>query len=181
MKKIDTPLKDCFVFEPVIHGDPRGFFLESFNQKVFNELTNTNYSFVQDNHSLSIFGVLRGLHYQYNRPQGKLVRVLVGKVYDVVVDMRKSSTTFGKWYGVHLSADNKRLLWVPPGFAHGFVTLSKQAEFFYKTTEYYTPADEKILIWNDPDLAIDWKLGEQPTLSAKDLNGSSFKYLDYYD
>lgn len=181
MKKIATPLKDCFLIEPTVHGDSRGFFLESFNQRLFNEMAEENYTFVQDNHSLSKKGVLRGLHYQLTQPQGKLVRVVSGEVFDVAVDARKSSPTFGKWFGVLLSAENKKIFWVPPGFAHGFLVVSEQAEFLYKTTDYYLPGDEKTIMWNDPDLNIDWQQKELPFLSTKDMNGEPFKSVQVFN
>lgn len=169
-----TPLAipEVLLIEPKVFGDSRGFFFESFNQKAFNEATRTDYQFVQDNHSRSARGVLRGLHYQIDQPQGKLVRVVLGAVFDVAVDIRKSSPTFGQWVGQELSADNHRQLWVPPGFAHGFLVLSDTAEFLYKTTDYYAPAAERCIAWNDPDLAIAWpRLGTEPQLSAKDNAG----------
>jgi dTDP-4-dehydrorhamnose 3,5-epimerase len=175
MNLIESPLKDCFILEPKVFGDDRGFFLESFNQRVFNELTKTNYNFVQDNHSASGKNVLRGLHYQKNNPQGKLVRVVSGEVFDVAVDCRVGSATFGKWHGIKLSAENKKQYWVPPGFAHGFVVLSDRAEFLYKTTDYYVPADEVCIQWNDPDLNIDWHFSGEAILSEKDKRGISFK------
>lgn len=165
-----TPLAipDVILFEPKVFGDDRGFFFESFNQARFEEAVGHAVSFVQDNHSKSSKGVLRGLHYQIQQPQGKLVRVAQGEVFDVAVDIRRSSPTFGKWVGALLSAENKHQLWVPEGFAHGFVVLSETAEFLYKTTNYYAPAHERSILWNDPDLAIDWKFDGQPLLSAKD-------------
>ena len=165
-----TPLAipDVILFEPKVFGDDRGFFFESFNQARFEEAVGHAVSFVQDNHSKSTRGVLRGLHYQIQQPQGKLVRVAQGEVFDVAVDIRRSSPTFGKWVGALLSAENKHQLWVPEGFAHGFVVLSETAEFLYKTTNYYAPAHERSILWNDPDLAIDWKFDGQPLLSAKD-------------
>lgn len=167
-----TAIPEVIIIEPKVFGDARGFFFESFNQKAFNEATGTNHPFVQDNHSRSAQGVLRGLHYQIQQPQGKLVRVVRGAVIDVAVDIRKSSPTFGQWVAEELSEDNHRQLWVPPGFAHGFVVLSEMAEFLYKTTDYYAPAHERCIAWNDPTLAIDWKLdGRQPLLSAKDAQG----------
>lgn len=175
MTLVQTPLNDCFILEPKVFGDTRGFFFESFNQRVFNEVTKTNYNFVQDNHSMSGKGVLRGLHYQKTKPQGKLVRVVSGEVFDVAVDCRPSSSTHGKWFGVHLSAENKKQFWVPPGFAHGFVVLSEKAEFLYKTTEYYLPSDEVCILWNDLDLNVDWHFSERPLLSEKDSKGISFK------
>jgi dTDP-4-dehydrorhamnose 3,5-epimerase len=169
-----TPLAipDVLLIEPKVFGDTRGFFFESFNQKAFNEATGTSHQFVQDNHSRSTKGVLRGLHYQIQQPQGKLVRVVQGAVFDVAVDIRKSSPTFGQWVGAELSADNHHQLWVPPGFAHGFLTLSESAEFLYKTTDYYAPQHERCIVWNDPELAIAWPCVEiEPTLSAKDKAG----------
>lgn len=165
-----TPLAipDVILFEPKVFGDDRGFFFESFNQARFEEAVGHAVSFVQDNHSKSTRGVLRGLHYQIQQPQGKLVRAAQGEVFDVAVDIRRSSPTFGKWVGALLSAENKHQLWVPEGFAHGFVVLSETAEFLYKTTNYYAPAHERSILWNDPDLAIDWKFDGQPLLSAKD-------------
>jgi dTDP-4-dehydrorhamnose 3,5-epimerase len=165
-----TPLAipDVILFEPKVFGDDRGFFFESFNQARFEEAVGHAVSFVQDNHSKSSKGVLRGLHYQIQQTQGKLVRVTQGEVFDVAVDIRRSSPTFGKWVGALLSAENKHQLWVPEGFAHGFVVLSETAEFLYKTTNYYAPAHERSILWNDPDLAIDWQFDGQPLLSAKD-------------
>ena len=169
MQAIQTSIPGLLIIEPKVFGDARGFFFESFNQQVFERLTELSVNFVQDNHSLSEQHVLRGLHYQIRQPQGKLVRVVAGEVYDVAVDIRKSSPTFGQWDGVILSAENKRMLWVPPGFAHGFVVLSERAEFLYKTTDYWAPEYERSILWNDPDLAIDWRLqGNTPLLSKKD-------------
>ncbi|MBC7419608.1 MAG: dTDP-4-dehydrorhamnose 3,5-epimerase [Bdellovibrio sp.] len=181
MKISATGLNDCFILEPKVHGDQRGFFLESFNQKVFDEATQSNFKFVQDNHSKSKKGVLRGLHYQVNQPQGKLVRVLRGEVFDVAVDLRKSSSTFGKTFGLTLNEHEKKLFWIPPGFAHGFIVLSDEAEFFYKTTDYYAPHAEKCIIWDDPDLKIDWKLSQIPILSDKDLKGELFQNCAVFD
>ena len=171
MKVTPTAIADVLIIEPKVLGDARGFFYESFNQKAFNEATGTNYQFVQDNHSRSSKGVLRGLHYQIEQPQGKLVRVVRGAVFDVAVDIRKSSPTFGKWVGVELSEENHRQLWMPPGFAHGFLVLSESAEFLYKTTDYYTPEHERCIAWNDPDLGIQWPMTASPSLSAKDQQG----------
>lgn len=173
MKVIPTKLSGAFVLEPRVFGDSRGFFFESFNQRAFAEATGTETCFVQDNHSRSAKGVLRGLHYQIRQPQGKLVRVVRGAVFDVAVDLRKSSPTFGQWIGVELSEENQRQLWVPPGFAHGFVVLSESADFLYKTTDYYAPEHERCIIWNDPDIGIDWPL-QNPALSAKDQAGKAF-------
>ncbi len=169
MQAIQTSIPGLLIIEPKVFGDARGFFFESFNQQMFERLTGLSVNFVQDNHSRSEQHVLRGLHYQIRQPQGKLVRVVAGEVFDVAVDIRKSSPTFGQWDGVILSAENKRMLWVPPGFAHGFVVLSEQAEFLYKTTDYWAPEHERSILWNDPDLAIDWRLqGNTPLLSKKD-------------
>lgn len=178
MNVITTDLPGVVIIEPKVFGDDRGFFYESFNAKVFEEKTGVRTTFVQDNHSRSQKGVLRGLHYQLENTQGKLVRVTHGEVLDVAVDVRRSSPHFGQWVGVRLSADNRRQLWVPKGFAHGFVVLSDSAEFLYKTTDYYNPAAERCIRWDDPDLAIDWQLGEAPLLSAKDQLGKSLKDLD---
>ena len=162
-----TTIADLLIIEPKVFGDDRGFFYESFNAQRFAQLTGIQTEFVQDNHSKSARGVLRGLHYQIKQPQGKLVRVVAGSVFDVAVDIRKSSATFGKWLGVSLSAENKRQLWIPQGFAHGFVVTSDSAEFLYKTTDYYAPEHERSILWNDPAIGIDWGLNE-PLLSAKD-------------
>ncbi|WP_394777656.1 dTDP-4-dehydrorhamnose 3,5-epimerase [Undibacterium sp.] len=171
MNVIATELPEVLVLEPRVFGDDRGFFYESFNQKKFRELTGVDAEFVQDNHSMSARNVLRGLHYQIQQTQGKLVRATVGEVYDVVVDMRKSSPRFGKWVGLTLSADNKRMLWVPPGFAHGFVVTSDKAEFLYKTTDYWAPEHERCLMWNDPAVGVQWPDNLTPILSAKDEQG----------
>ncbi|MGP1629174.1 MAG: dTDP-4-dehydrorhamnose 3,5-epimerase [Giesbergeria sp.] len=172
-----TPLAipDVVLIEPKVFGDARGFFYESFNQRAFNEATGTDHAFVQDNHSRSSRGVLRGLHYQVPpKAQGKLVRVVQGSVFDVAVDIRKNSPTFGAWVGVELSEDNHRQLWIPPGLAHGFLVLSETAEFLYKTTDYYSPEHERCIAWNDPQLAITWPdVGQAPVLSGKDLAGLS--------
>lgn len=174
MKVITTALPEVLILEPQVFGDERGFFYESFNARRFTEATGISREFVQDNHSRSARGVLRGLHYQLQQSQGKLVRVSVGEVYDVAVDVRRSSANFGKWVGVHLSAENKRQLWVPEGFAHGFLVLSEYAECLYKTTDYYAPAHERCIRWDDPQLAIDWPLdGLSPQLSTKDQQGLS--------
>lgn len=167
-----TEIADVLTIEPKVFGDQRGFFFESFNEEAFNQVTGLNVKFVQDNHSRSAKGVLRGLHYQIQQPQGKLVRVVSGEVLDVAVDIRRASPTFGKAITVVLSDENHRQLWVPPGFAHGFVVLSETADFLYKTTDYYAPAYERCILWNDPALKIDWQLSEQPKLSGKDAVGS---------
>ena len=182
MKATRLAIPEVVLIEPKVFGDARGFFFESFNQKAFNEATGTNHQFVQDNHSRSAKGVLRGLHYQIQQPQGKLVRVAQGAVFDVAVDIRKSSPTFGQWVGEVLSADNHRQLWVPPGFAHGFMVLSETAEFLYKTTDYYAPVYERCIAWDDPDLAIDWpNIGMAPLLSAKDFAGRKLSNADCFN
>jgi dTDP-4-dehydrorhamnose 3,5-epimerase len=171
MKVVETPLPGLLILEPAVFGDARGFFLESYNARVLAERAAITASFVQDNHSRSARGVLRGLHYQIRHPQGKLVRVVAGAVFDVVVDLRRSSAAFGRWNGVELSADNKRMAWIPPGFAHGFLVLSESADFLYKTTDYWYPEHERTLLWNDPALGIGWPLSGEPVLSAADLAG----------
>ena len=171
MKVIETSIPDVLIIEPKVFGDERGFFYESFNAAAFEAATGLQRQFVQDNHSKSQRGVLRGLHYQIQQPQGKLVRVVAGEVFDVAVDLRKSSPSFGRWVGTHLSAQNQRQLWIPEGFAHGFVVLSESAEFLYKTTDYYAPEHERSLLWNDPELGIEWPFDEPPQLSAKDQAG----------
>ena len=171
MKATRLAISDVVLFEPKVFGDDRGFFFESFNHRQFEAAIGRPAQFVQDNHSRSLKGVLRGLHYQIRQPQGKLVRVVEGEVFDVAVDIRKDSPTFGQWIGEYLSADNKRQLWVPEGFAHGFVVLSESAEFLYKTTDYYAPEHERCILWNDPQLAINWPVAVAPTLSAKDQLG----------
>ena len=181
MKIVPTRIPDVKLIEPTVYGDDRGFFFESFNQRIFDQAVGGNYSFVQDNHSKSKKNVLRGLHYQIRQPQGKLVRVVAGEVFDVAVDIRQSSPTFGQWVGEHLSADNKKQLWVPPGFAHGFVVLSDNAEFLYKTTDYYAPEHERSIAWNDPDLAIEWGIEGTPELSRKDKQAVSFKDAEVFD
>ena len=170
-----TTIPDVVILEPKVFGDERGFFLESFNARAFKEATGLERDFVQDNHSKSAHNVLRGLHYQIQQPQGKLVRVVQGEVFDVAVDIRRASPTFGHWVGVHLSAENKKQLWVPEGFAHGFVVLSDTAEFLYKTTDYYNPASERAILWNDPDLNIQWPISGEPQLSGKDSAASRFR------
>jgi dTDP-4-dehydrorhamnose 3,5-epimerase len=175
MKVTPTAIADVLLIEPKVFGDDRGFFFESYSQRVFAEATGVTLPFVQDNHSKSSKGVLRGLHYQVKNPQGKLVRASAGVVFDVVVDIREDSPTFGKWVGEILSAENKRQLWVPPGLAHGFVVLSETAEFLYKTTDYYAPEHERCIAWNDPTLGIQWPaMDVEPKLSAKDVAGLPF-------
>lgn len=173
MNVIQTEIPEVLIIEPKVFGDERGFFFESFNSHAFEELTGLKRTFVQDNHSRSVKNVLRGLHYQIQHPQGKLVRVVVGEVFDVAVDIRRSSPTFGQWVGVTLSAENKRQLWVPEGFAHGFLVVSNVAEFIYKTTDYWFADHERCICWDDPILAINWNLKGKPTLSKKDANGHS--------
>jgi len=181
MQVVATAIPDLFTIEPRVFGDDRGFFFESFNQRRFTELTGVTDSFVQDNHSKSARNVLRGLHYQIRQPQGKLVRVVAGEVLDIAVDLRKSSPNFGNWVGVNLSAENKKMLWIPKGFAHGFVVLSDSAEFLYKTTDYWAPEHERSILWNDPDLAIDWQLGiATPLLSAKDQAGKFLREAETF-
>lgn len=180
MKATPLAIPDVFLIEPKVFGDERGFFFESFNHAQFEAAIGQPVQFVQDNHSKSAKGVLRGLHYQVQQPQGKLVRVVQGEVFDVAVDLRKSSPSFGRWVGEILSADNKRQLWVPEGLAHGFVVLSDSAEFLYKTTDYYAPAHERCIAWNDPALAIAWPQGVTPTLSAKDAQGKPFTQAEVF-
>ena len=182
MKVIETAIPDVKLLKPKLFGDDRGFFFESFNQKRFSELTGIDASFVQDNHSKSQRGVLRGLHYQIQQAQGKLVRVSQGEVFDVVVDARRSSPSFGQWVGEILSAENNLQLWVPPGFAHGFLVLSQTAEFLYKTTDYYAPEHERTIRWDDSELAIDWPTaGLDIQLSGKDQNGAAFADVEHFD
>jgi dTDP-4-dehydrorhamnose 3,5-epimerase len=171
MKIIRTAIPDVLILEPKVFGDPRGFFFESFNQQSFTKATGVDVQFVQDNHSRSAKGVLRGLHYQIRQPQGKLVRVVRGSVFDVAVDVRRSSPNFGRWVGVELSEENHRQMWVPPGLAHGFVVTSESADFLYKTTDYYAPEHERCIAWDDPAIGIQWPLDVPPQLSAKDQAG----------
>ena len=180
MKIERTAIPEVLIIEPRVFGDERGFFFESFNERAWQEATGLNTKFVQENHSRSMKGVLRGLHYQIQQAQGKLVRVVVGEVFDVAVDLRRSSLTFGQWVGVHLSAENKRQFWVPEGFGHGFVVLSEAAEFLYLTTDYYAPEHERAITWNDPDLAISWPVDQAPILSAKDKLAPAFKQAEVY-
>ncbi|WP_082079449.1 dTDP-4-dehydrorhamnose 3,5-epimerase [Cupriavidus basilensis] len=179
---IRTAIPDVMIIEPKVFGDARGFFFESFNEKAFAEATGVDARFVQDNHSRSGKGVLRGLHYQIRQPQGKLVRVVRGRVFDVAVDIRQGSVTFGKWSGVELSEDNHRQFWVPPGFAHGFVVLSESADFLYKTTDYYAPQFERTIAWNDPEIGIEWpEMEVSPLLSAKDQAGASLSTAELFE
>jgi dTDP-4-dehydrorhamnose 3,5-epimerase len=182
MEVIPTRIPDVLILEPRVHGDARGFFLESFNAQTFHGVTGMDVTFVQDNHSRSSRGVLRGLHYQIRHPQGKLVRVSHGSVFDVAVDLRRSSTTFGQWVGAELSGENFRQLWIPPGFAHGFLVLSETADFLYKATDYYAPEHERSLLWNDPRVGVDWPLdGIEPKLAAKDLAAPQLPACDTFD
>ena len=179
MDVIQTSLPGVLILEPKLFGDDRGFFFESYNKKTFTKVGITA-EFVQDNHSRSVRNVLRGLHYQIQRPQGKLVRVITGEVFDVSVDIRSSSPNFGKWVGISLSAENKRMAWIPPGFAHGFLVLSEVVEFLYKTTDYWAQEYERCILWNDPYLAIEWPLQGEPILSAKDKIGQTVKNAELY-
>jgi len=182
MKAIATLIPEVLVIEPKVHGDARGFFFESYNEKAFLLATGLSPNFVQDNHSRSSRGVLRGLHYQIRQPQGKLVRVVRGSAYDVAVDVRRSSPTFGKWVGVELSEENQLQLWVPPGFAHGFITTSDSADFLYKATDYYAPEHERCIAWDDPEIGIEWPLdGKQPSLSAKDQAGVKLSRAEVFE
>ncbi|MEH2235896.1 dTDP-4-dehydrorhamnose 3,5-epimerase [Nostoc sp.] len=181
MSIVGTKIPEVIQLDPQVFADDRGFFFEAYNDQKFAQETGIVTNFVQDNHSYSKQNVLRGLHYQIQQPQGKLVRAIVGTIFDVAVDIRKSSTTFGKWVGYELSAENKRLLWIPPGFAHGFLALSEIAEVLYKTTDYYAPQSDRTILWNDPDLAIDWPLSAPPILSAKDQAGKPLKTAEIFD
>lgn len=181
MQIVETAIPEVLIIEPQVFGDERGFFFESFNQQKFEQLTGVKTEFVQDNHSRSAKNVLRGLHYQIQQPQGKLVRVVAGEVFDVAVDVRRSSATFGKWVGVLLSAENKRQLWVPPGFAHGFLVLKDATEFLYKTTDYYAPQHERCIRWDDPEIGIAWPLDGIPLLSAKDQAGLSLNQAEVFE
>lgn len=180
MKATPLSIPDVFLLEPRVFGDDRGFFFESYNQRDFEAAIGESAPFVQSNHSRSVRNVLRGLHYQIHQAQGKLVRVVAGEVFDVAVDIRRSSATFGQWVGEMLSADNKKQLWVPPGFAHGFVVLSDHAEFLYSVTDYWAPEHERCIIWNDPTLAIDWPIDAAPVLSAKDAGGLPFNKAEVF-
>jgi dTDP-4-dehydrorhamnose 3,5-epimerase len=180
MQPIATGIPEVVIFEPKVFGDARGFFFESYNENAFAAATGLRPRFVQDNHSRSARHVLRGLHYQIRQPQGKLVRVVAGEVFDVAVDLRRSSPTFGQWVGAVLSAENRRMLWVPEGFAHGFLVLSEYAEFLYKTTDFYAPEHERCIRWDDPDIGIAWPLQGDPVLSAKDSQGAAFKLAELF-
>jgi dTDP-4-dehydrorhamnose 3,5-epimerase len=182
VKITPTRLPEVLLIEPKVFGDERGFFYESFSQKIFDEAVGYTVTFVQDNHSMSQSGVLRGLHYQMPpHAQGKLVRVVQGEVFDVAVDIRRSSPRFGQWVGMHLSADNKHQLWIPSGFAHGFLTLSETAQFLYKTTGYYAPSAERCILWNEAKLRIEWPISDSPSLSVKDAQGLPFDQADMFD
>lgn len=181
MQVTATAIPDVLLLEPKVFGDERGFFFESFSKRVWQEKTGILREFVQDNHSRSCRGVLRGLHYQIRRPQGKLVRVVLGEVFDVAVDLRRNSPTFGRWIGEVLSAENKKQLWVPEGFGHGFLVLSESADFLYRTTDYYAPEHERCIIWNDPDIGVDWPLSLPPVLSGKDAQGQPFRLAEVYE
>lgn len=181
MKIIETFIPGLLAIEPKVFGDERGFFFESFNRRRFSELTGLEVEFVQDNHSRSARNVLRGLHYQIQHPQGKLVRVVQGAVLDIAVDIRKSSPTFGKYVAMELSEENKLMLWIPEGFAHGFVVLTETADFLYKTTDYWYPEHERCIMWNDSELSIDWKLNSPPEISAKDALGNSFSQAELFN
>ena len=180
MKATPTAIPDVLLIEPRVFGDARGFFFESWNERAFSEAVGRKVEFVQDNHSSSARNVLRGLHYQVRQPQGKLVRVIAGEVFDVVVDIRRSSPTFGRWVGERLSAENRRMLWVPEGFAHGFVVLSDSAEFLYKTTDYYAPEHERTLLWNDPAVGVQWPFEGEPLLKPKDAAGATLATADLF-
>jgi dTDP-4-dehydrorhamnose 3,5-epimerase len=181
MQLVKTPIPEVLILEPKVFGDDRGFFFESFNQQTFQKLTGVATHFVQDNHSKSSANVLRGLHYQIEQAQGKLVRVTAGEVFDVAVDIRRKSATFGKWVGVLLSAENKRQLWVPPGFAHGFVVLKDNTEFLYKTTDYYAPQHERCIRWDDPTIGIEWPIVQAPILSGKDQLGLALSEAEVFE
>ncbi len=183
MNVIPTAIPDVLILEPKVFGDPRGFFFESFNARTFEQATGIRTPFVQDNHSRSVRGVLRGLHYQLNPPQGKIIRVIGGEVWDVAVDIRRNSPTFKKWVGVTLSDDNKRMLWIPPGFAHGFVVLSERVDFLYKATAFYDQPSDRALRWDDPALGVHWpldQLDQSPVLSTKDMNASPFERAELF-
>jgi len=180
MNVTSTDLPEVLLLEPTVYGDERGFFMESYNRRVFAEHVDPDVQFVQDNHSRSAKGVLRGLHYQIRQPQGKLVRVVSGSVFDVAVDLRRSSRCFGRWVGVELSAENKRQLWIPPGFGHGYLVLSDSADFLYKASDYYAPEHERCILWDDPDLDIRWPLNGEPVLSEKDRQGLPLGRAEVY-
>jgi dTDP-4-dehydrorhamnose 3,5-epimerase len=180
VRAVPAAIPDVLIIEPKVFGDARGFFFESFNRREFGRATGLDVEFVQDNHSRSERGVLRGLHYQIRQPQGKLVRVVRGAVFDVAVDVRRSSPTFGRWVGVELTEDNHRQLWVPPGFAHGFVVTSETADFLYKTTDYYAPEHERCIAWNDPSIGVSWPVDGEPKLSPKDMQGMPLSQAELF-
>jgi len=181
MRVTPTAIAGVLLIEPKVFADERGFFFESFNERAFAQATGVAAKFVQDNHSHSVRNTLRGLHYQINQPQGKLVRAAAGEIFDVVVDLRRSSPTFGRWVGEQMSAENKKMVWIPPGLAHGFIVLSESADFLYKTTDYWAPQHERTLLWNDPDLAIAWPLAGEPILAAKDRLGKCLSEAEVFD
>ncbi|MCX7143881.1 MAG: dTDP-4-dehydrorhamnose 3,5-epimerase [Proteobacteria bacterium] len=181
MKITPTAIADVLIVEPKVFADERGFFFESFNERAFAQATGIQAKFVQDNHSHSVKNTLRGLHYQVRQAQGKLVRAVAGEVFDVVVDLRRGSPTFGQWVGNHLSAENKKMMWIPPGLAHGFAVLSEYADFLYKTTDYWAPEHERTILWNDPDLAIAWPLDGEPILAAKDRAGKRLSEAEVFN
>ena len=181
MKVFPTEIPDVLMLEPKVHQDERGFFLECYNRRTFNELTGMKVEFVQDNESFSVRNVLRGLHYQIRQPQGKLIQVMAGEVFDVAVDLRRSSSTFGKWVGVTISGGTHRMLWIPPGFAHGFLVLSEHAIMLYKTTDYYAPEHERTIVWSDPSLNIRWPLEAKPIVSDKDRRGAALGSAELFD
>jgi dTDP-4-dehydrorhamnose 3,5-epimerase len=181
MKVTRTDIPEVVTLEPRVHQDPRGFFLESYNRRTFNDAIGLDIDFVQDNHAFSVRNVLRGLHYQIRQAQGKLVYAMAGEIFDVAVDIRRSSPTFGKWVGVTLTGGSHRMIWVPPGFAHGYVVLSEHAIVFYKTTDYYAPQHERTILWSDPALGIRWQLGGQPMVSDKDRQGVAFAAAEVFD
>jgi dTDP-4-dehydrorhamnose 3,5-epimerase len=180
VRVIPTAIKDLLLLEPNVFGDERGFFMETYNKQTFRQATGLDVEFVQDNHSRSTRGVLRGLHYQIKQPQGKLVRVVTGEVFDVAVDLRRNSPTLGKWVGVRLSAESPRMAWIPPGFAHGFLVLSDRADFLYKATDFYAPQHERTLLWNDADVGVEWPLETSPILTQKDLRGGVFARAELF-
>lgn len=181
MRVVPTQIPDVLVLEPEVYRDERGLFFESYNKRAFAQAAGVEVDFVQDNHSRSARGVLRGLHYQVKRPQGKLVRVIAGEIWDVALDLRRSSPTFGKWTGIAISAESRRSVWIPPGFAHGFLVTSETAEVLYKATDYYAPEHERTVRWNDPQARIDWPVSDEPTLSDKDRRGAILASADTYD
>jgi dTDP-4-dehydrorhamnose 3,5-epimerase len=180
VKVVPADIPDVLILEPKVFGDERGFFFESYNRRAFQQATGINVEFVQDNHSRSARNVLRGIHYQLSQPQGKLIRVVAGEIFDVGVDLRRGSATFGRWTGIRLAAESHRMLWIPPRFGHGFLVVSKSAEVLYKATDYYAPNDERSLLWNDPEVGIDWPLRGKPLLSKKDRRGARLRDAQVY-